>query len=478
MSNALETREKDATPDTPAPAYHGITNSQENFEFGGPIGVGCLMVWSHYILFYFWYCLEKFNGQMIIPTSLDSLNFHITSFVDLLMTKGLPSTTVWLTYFAFFVVQIALAAFVPGITMYGMPTSTGERLVYHCNGYLCYYICIWGFFFVHIFGFLPGSTLADNFGGYLVASMVIADVTSVYWYIYGLYTTDPRNGTNTSSGSVIYDFFMGTVLYPRIGEVDIKMIAECRWSWLTLFLLTTSCALKQYEQSGSISLNMGVMLYAHWLYSNATVKGEHCIPVTWDMFHERYGWMLNFWNICGVPFLYCFQSFYILKNQKSLDETMNPYFVGGIYVLLTLAYYIFDSANCQKATCKQREEITRNTFPQVPWAVLKNPKFLKTPHGNLLIDGWYAYARKMQYTGDILMALSWGLACGFSSPLPYFYALFFTCMIIHRQSRDEIRCKEKYGEYWDIYTKAVPNVFVPSSAFFYWLFTGVKPHQD
>lgn len=23
--------------------------------------------------------------------------------------------------------------------------------------------------------------------------------------------------------------------------------------------------------------------------------GEHCIPCTWDMFHERFGWMLNFW---------------------------------------------------------------------------------------------------------------------------------------------------------------------------------------
>ena len=34
-----------------------------------------------------------------------------------------------------------------------------------------------------------------------------------------------------------------------------------------------------------------------------------------------------------------------------------------------------------------------------------------------------------------MMALSWGLACGFGSSLPYFYALFFTCMIIHRQIR-------------------------------------------
>jgi Delta24(24(1))-sterol reductase len=109
------------------------------------------------------------------------------------------------------------------------------------------------------------------------------------------------------------------------------------------------------------------------------------------------------------------------------------------------------------------------------WGILDKPKFLVTPKGNLLIDGWYAYARKMQYTGDIMMALSWGLACGFGSLLPYFYVTFFTSMIIHRQSRDEIRCKEKYGEYWDKYTKLVPNVFFPSSSFFVWLFTGRQP---
>ena len=48
---------------------------------------------------------------------------------------------------------------------------------------------------------------------------------------------------------------------------------------------------------------MATMMLAHWLYSNATVKGEHYIVGTWDMFHEKYGFMLNFWNIAGVPFM-------------------------------------------------------------------------------------------------------------------------------------------------------------------------------
>lgn len=76
------------------------------------------------------------------------------------------------------------------------------------------------------------------------------------------------------------------------------------------------------------------------------------------------------------------------------------------------------------------------------------------------------------------MALCWGLTCGFSSPLPYFYCFFFTSMILHRQSRDEIKCRNKYKEYWVTYTKAVPNVFLPSLDFYVWLFTGKKPKLE
>lgn len=33
--------------------YNKVLNKHE-YEFGGPVGVFALMIWSHYILFYFW----------------------------------------------------------------------------------------------------------------------------------------------------------------------------------------------------------------------------------------------------------------------------------------------------------------------------------------------------------------------------------------------------------------------------------------
>eukprot|EP01034_Spumella_vulgaris_P021975 gene21975-28057_t len=273
---------------------------------------------------------------------------------------------------------------------------------------------------VHFTGVFNMTYIADNYGQFLIASVIIGDVTSYMWYLYGYWYADEFNGRSSVTGNFIYDFFMGTILYPRIGEVDIKMISECRWSWTTLMMLTLSCALKQYETTGTVSSQMGFMLLAHWLYSNATAKGEHCVPCTWDMFHENFGWMLNFWNICGVPFLYCFQSLYILKNQTLIAKNYPLALTIFDFALLLLGYYIFDTANCQKATIKHN--LRRNTFPQLPWSVLEEPiRYIVTPKGKLLVDGWYAFGRKMQYTGDIMMATSWGLACGFNSLLPFFY---------------------------------------------------------
>lgn len=65
------------------------------------------------------------------------------------------------------------------------------------------------------------------------------------------------------------------------------------------------------------------------------------------MFHERFGWMLNFWNVCGVPFMYCLQSVYIFKNYQELDESQSLGYILAVVASLILGYYIFDSANSQ-----------------------------------------------------------------------------------------------------------------------------------
>lgn len=81
----------------------------------------------------------------------------------------------------------------------------------------------------------------DNYGSMMVTSMISGDLVSIVIYLWGIIS----KSTTRMSGNFFFDFFMGSILNPRLGKVDLKLFAEIRASWLQLFLLTLSAALKQ-----------------------------------------------------------------------------------------------------------------------------------------------------------------------------------------------------------------------------------------
>jgi len=104
-----------------------------------------------------------------------------------------------------------------------------------------------------------------------------------------------------------------------------------------------------------------------------------------------------------------------------------------------LGYTIFRGSNGQK-----------DAFRRDPNAAeVAHLKFIKTKRGtNLLISGWWGMARKINYTGDWIMGLSWCMLCGTGSIIPYFYAIYFAILLVHRALRDNHMCISKYGEDW------------------------------
>jgi len=186
------------------------------------------------------------------------------------------------------------------------------------------------------------------------------------------------------------------------------------------------------------------------------------------MYYEKWGFMLIFWNLAGVPLSYCHCTLYLANH---LDEVQSYPFRTPLLVLLFTSYlfmyWIWDTTNSQKNRFRAQERgtlVERKTFPQLPWQTVKNPRVIKTKSGDsILADGWYGKARKIHYTCDFYFALTWGLITGFNSPFPWFYPVFFGCMIVHRAYRDIQRCKIKYGESWTEYEKLVPYLFIPVS---------------
>jgi delta24(24(1))-sterol reductase len=184
------------------------------------------------------------------------------------------------------------------------------------------------------------------------------------------------------------------------------------------------------------------------------------------MYYEKLGFMLIFWNMAGVPLSYCHCTLFIARHNPE-DYAWPTYF----YVLMALAYlgvyYVWDTTNSQKNQFRQEERGVveeRTTFPYFPYGRLANPKTIPTRTGNkILCDGWYGKARKIHYPCDVFFALCWGLVTGFNSPFPWFYSVFFVCMIIHRAKRDIEKCRKVYGEAWTEYERRVPYLFIPVS---------------
>lgn len=93
-------------------------------------------------------------------------------------------------------------------------------------------------------------------------------------------------------------------------------------------------------------------------------------------------------------------------------------------------------------------------------------KYLQTKAGSKLItSGWWGASRHINYLGDWLMALSWCLPCGFATPIPYFYPIYFGFLLIHRERRDDHKCRMKYGEDWEKYCKIVKYRIIPGKVF-------------
>ncbi len=429
-------------------------------EFGGPVGVLAIMVGSHLLLFWLWIAWRFEGGAMPLPDGLADPGPFAGRMLDHVVAEAAPTWEAVGVYATFLGMQALLAAFLPGLKVRGLPIpSEGNvRLEYTCNGITAWYATLALVGIAHFSGLYPLTRVWDQFGSLMTVAIIAGDLTALATYIGAKRT----GNTHRMSGSFLYDYFMGAWLNPRLGRLDLKMWAEIRIAWILLFLLTLSAAAHQHATWGTISTPMIFMIVAHGLYANACMKGEECIPTTWDIFYEKWGWMLIFWNLAGVPFVYAFSSAYIASHppfEHPLPATI------GLFALLLGAYYVWDTSQSQRNRFRMQQRgtfVKRRAFPQLPWGTLNQPRYLQTRHGNkLLTDGWWRYARKIHYTADVLMALSWGLVCGLEHYLPYFYVTFFVLMIGHRARRDIQRCRSKYGDDWAEYCRQVPHLFVP-----------------
>ncbi|KAG2365024.1 ergosterol biosynthesis ERG4/ERG24 family-domain-containing protein [Suillus spraguei] len=211
--------------------------------------------------------------------------------------------------------------------------------------------------YCHIFRL---TEIIDNYGHIMSVTMIYG--FAVFFSMY--FITVAAGNEIRMSGNFIYDVFV-------------------RISWVIVFFLAVSGGCHQYEQYGYVT------------------------PVR-PLYHEKWGFMVIFWNFAGVPFL-CRHTYTLVcmaSHDPSNYQFSTPTYVI-IFAVLLMAYYIWDTSLTQK----------RGT--------LKKPEFIQTAHGSsLLISGWWRYSRKPNYVADWTMSHCWGAVIGSATTIPYFYSVF------------------------------------------------------
>ncbi|KAI9834476.1 MAG: C-24(28) sterol reductase [Phylliscum demangeonii] len=446
------------------PGHDAKIDASGHFEFGGSVGVTLMMAGFPLLMWYMWIGATYYDGHWPRPAPGQAPAAFVAHLGRLVREGAFPSAKAWAIYWGFILFEATCYLFLPGVTTQGkpLPHEGGRRLTYHCSGVWSFYTTIAVAAGLHATGLFPLYTLLDDFGPLLSVAIVSGVLGSLLAYGSAVV----RGRQHRMTGAPLYDFFMGAELNPRVwgGRLDLKMFLEVRIPWYMLFLTSCAAAARQHQRYGYVSGEVAFLVMAHFLYANACSKAEELIPPTWDMYYEKLGFMLIFWNMAGVPLTYCHATIY-LANHAPAVYRWNRAVLGLMYGGYLFAYWVWDTAGSQKNRFRHQEHgsfIDRKTFPQLPWQTVRNPKFIRTQTADsLLVDGWYGYARKIHYTCDMFFALMWALVTGFGSPFPWFYPVFFACMIAHRARRDIQRCEAKYGEAWQEYKRRVPYLFIP-----------------
>lgn len=251
-----------------------------HFDFGGPLGVSAMMIGFPLLMYYMWIGATYYEGKFPSREPGQNLVDFFKHLGSLAFNGAFPSLKAWTIYWTFGIFEMACYCLLPGVTCYGkpLPHEGGKQMKYYCSGVWSFYTTIVVMGALHFSGLFPLYTIIDEFGPIMTVAIISGYLVAIVAYISAIY----RGAQHRMSGSVIYDFFMGAELNPRLfGVLDFKMFFEVRLPWFILFGLSCATAARQYEQFGYVSGEVGFLVMAHYLYANACSKGEECIVTTW-----------------------------------------------------------------------------------------------------------------------------------------------------------------------------------------------------
>uniref|UniRef100_UPI00358F34FA delta(14)-sterol reductase LBR-like n=1 Tax=Myxine glutinosa TaxID=7769 RepID=UPI00358F34FA len=367
--------------------------------------------------------------------------------VDLPSMAQLWNTRIFLIYIGWVVFQIALYALPLGKVVEGLPLRNGEKLKYRVNGFHALVLTAIAVGLARYCG-ADLALLCDHVLHFAVSATLVSFMLSLFLYYHALHVPSSELAPAANTGNPIYDWFLGHELNPRFGSFDLKYFCELRPGLIGWALLDVAYLLKEEQQRGAVSFPMVLVCCFQLLYIGDALWNEECLLSTMDIVREGFGFMLAFGDLAWVPIVYSLQGVFLLSHPRNLHWTAAIL----IFLLKAAGYMVFRGSNSEKNTFRKNPKDPR----------VSNLLTIPTSTGKqLLISGWWGILRHPNYLGDLMMALSWSLPCGFTHVLPYFYVVYFGMLLVHRAARDELQCQRKYGAAWQVYCRRVPYRIIP-----------------
>ncbi|BEJ11975.1 hypothetical protein CspHIS471_0204350 [Cutaneotrichosporon sp. HIS471] len=416
-------------------------------EFFGPVGGFVLTFVTPIVGYGLFYGCNEVTGCSVPPTR---------NFLQWIGDWPSSAGALWEwkaagVYLAWYMWTVLCWNILPGEWIEGTLLRDGTRKKYKMNGNglwtLILTLGITAGVIAQPGGIAALAWLNDHFVPLVSASIAMCTFQAMFVYVYSFFSGELL-AYQGNSGNFFYDFWMGRPLnptFPGFPTFDIKTFNEVRPGIIGWVMLNIGFACAQYERLGRVTNSMWlVVLFQGW-YSIDCLLAESSILQQMDITTDGFGFMLSFGDLTWVPFSYTVQARYLVFAPNDLS----PVACGLIIALEVLGQYIFRVANNEKS------EFRSGRNP-------KNLKFMETKRGTkLLTSGWWGRSRHPNYFGDWIMAWAWCLPTGFSTPIPYFYVIYFAILLAHRQMRDDEACKEKYGKDWETYCKKVPYKIIP-----------------
>ncbi|KAH9489614.1 7-dehydrocholesterol reductase [Bulinus truncatus] len=406
-----------------------------------------------------WYTIVHCDGSYLKMTSVLAEKSVLYGLAHMWSLTRSPSPFIVISLLLFCVYALAMMKILPGKTVYGPVTPKGNIPVYTDNGFL-YFVITMGLFWtltllLRPFGISP-SVYYDRFDEILITLNAFSFIFCAVLYLKGKLA--PSSTDSGSSGNIIFDYYWGMELYPRIFGFDVKVFTNCRFGLMFWALMVCVHAIKSYELHGFVD-SMFVSALLQIIYLAKFYWWEAGYFSTIDIILDRAGFYICWGCLVYVPGMYTSITFYLVTHPVRLGFALS----SALIILGLLSIYANYEADAQK------QKVRRTNGECLIWG--QKPEIIRasyqlenggTKESILLASGFWGMSRHFHYVPELMLSLLWSLPALFDNILPYSYVIYLTILLMHRSFRDEEKCSGKYGRFWSLYCTKVPYRVIPN----------------